>query len=93
MAAVPASGTSGAYGHEGAAIITGYNPLYSLTGLIVGALVGSIFGQLYLQIVHGLSCGRMDHWHFVIQFVGQFAEDIHCTRRASGCTNSKRETS
>jgi len=27
-------------GHEGAAIFNGYNPLYSLTGLIVGALVG-----------------------------------------------------
>jgi hypothetical protein len=28
----------------------------------------------------------VDYWHLIVQFVGQLAEDIHRTCRASGCT-------
>ncbi len=56
-------------------------------------LVGSIFGELQAQIVHGLSCRRMDYWDVVIQFVSQFAENIRRTRRASGRANSERQAS
>jgi hypothetical protein len=34
----------------------------------------------------------MDDWYLMIQFVCQFAEGVHRTRRGSGCTNSEHET-